>query len=254
MRMLLLRRFDGRVPRVCLLAVLLAIAIALVGSRLHAPLLSRSAVHVAMLAAVAVALRWEHRPLRSIGVRLSEWDFWRELLLGFVVSGISVGLVFAAMLWLTHELSVDAFATKLAWKQLGASLASWLLVAAAEESLFRGYVLAVLRERFSGRMSVLISALLFMAIHFINPDYDAFAYLYALAIGVLLGSSVIRHTHLGWAIGFHFAWNLLQDEHFVAMPASGGELSFVLVWFANLALLRLHRPPAAALEEAVRRR
>jgi membrane protease YdiL (CAAX protease family) len=252
--MILLRRFDWRVARVLLLAALLAIAIALVGLLLHAPLLSRSAVHVAMLAATAVALRWEHKPLRGIGIRLSERSFWRELLLGFAVSGISVGLVFAAMLWLTHELSVDAFATKFAWKQLGASLAFWLLVAAAEESLFRGYILAVLRERFSSSISVLISALLFMAIHFINPDYDAFAYLYALAIGVLLGSSVIRHMHLGWAIGFHFAWNLLQDEHFVAMPGRGGELAFVLVWFANLALLRFGRPPATPLESPLRGR
>ena len=98
-------------------------------------------------------------------------------------------------------------------------------VASGEEAAFRGYLLEDLRRQIGPAAAVIITALGFAALHLrsmfslgISPASGLIALATITAAGVLLGVICLRWGLLS-AIGFHFAWNLLQYHVFgLGMP------------------------------------
>ncbi|MHC1782443.1 MAG: lysostaphin resistance A-like protein [Anaerolineaceae bacterium] len=171
-----------------------------------------NAVHVAMIGGAMSGLRLEHRSLSFIGIRLREKRFWTDLLFGFIWGCLFIGAVVVGMVFITKEMSVSQLGEGFNVPGLAYSLVFWLVVAIGEEGLFRGYLFSILRSRMSLWAALIISACNFCSIHIINPDYYWFAYVYAILIGLAFGGIVVKRGNLGGAIGFHFAWNLLQDK------------------------------------------
>ncbi|MBS1917177.1 MAG: CPBP family intramembrane metalloprotease [Bacteroidetes bacterium] len=85
-----------------------------------------------------------------------------------------------------------------------------MMVAFSEEIVFRGYILNNLMESFNKWVALLVSALLFAAMHFANDSYNFFAFINVLLAGVLLGINYIYTKNLWFAIFFHFAWNFFE--------------------------------------------
>ena len=99
-------------------------------------------------------------------------------------------------------------------------LLSVLIQAGAEELVFRGYLLGVIRQNREDRGAVLISAGLFAAIHLLNPGMTMLGCLRLFISGVVLGLMVWRCKSLWMAVGFHTAWNYVQTFVF-GLPVAG---------------------------------
>ena len=95
-----------------------------------------------------------------------------------------------------------------------------LIQAGAEELVFRGYLLGVIRLNGEDWGAVLISAGIFAAMHLLNPGLTALGCLRLLISGVVLGLMVWRCKSLWMAIGFHTAWNYVQTFVF-GLPVAG---------------------------------
>ena len=95
-----------------------------------------------------------------------------------------------------------------------------LIQAGAEELVFRGYLLGVIRLNREDWGAVLISAGLFAAIHLLNPGMTMFGCLRLYISGVVLGLMVCRCKSLWMAIAFHTAWNYAQTFVF-GLPVAG---------------------------------
>lgn len=95
-----------------------------------------------------------------------------------------------------------------------------LIQAGAEELVFRGYLLGVIRLNREDWGAVLISAGLFAAIHLLNPGMTMFGCLRLFISGVVLGLMVCRCKSLWMAIAFHTAWNYAQTFVF-GLPVAG---------------------------------
>ncbi len=95
-----------------------------------------------------------------------------------------------------------------------------LIQAGAEEMVFRGYLLGVIRLNREDWGAVLISAGLFAAIHLLNPGMTMFGCLRLFISGVVLGLMVCRCKSLWMAIAFHTAWNYAQTFVF-GLPVAG---------------------------------
>ena len=95
-----------------------------------------------------------------------------------------------------------------------------LIQAGAEELVFRGYLLGVIRLNREDWGAVLISAGLFAAIHLLNPGMTMFGCLRLYISGVVLGLMVCRCKSLWMAIAFHTAWNYAQTFVFGLPVAS----------------------------------
>jgi membrane protease YdiL (CAAX protease family) len=98
-----------------------------------------------------------------------------------------------------------------------------------EETLFRGIIFRIPEEKLGSYISLLISALIFGALHISNPNSSLSAGIgLAIQAGLLLGAAYIYSRNLWFPIAIHFAWNFTQSAIFGA-NVSGNAISKTLV-------------------------
>jgi hypothetical protein len=230
-------RSGWKILRVFVFVIILVVVFALLASLLNIEALGEYAFHLAIITSLLVELWLERKPISFIGLRFPDKRFWIDLLLGIVWGSLSIGLIVAGMVFITREMSLAQIGHAATSVGLGNLFFYWLIVAIAEEGLFRGHILSILRHRVSPWAGLTISASIFAAMHLINPDYYWFAFIYAFLIGIALGGIVIKRGDLGCVIGFHYAWNLLQEKGLLNTPDRGGEVIYMVVLLAILALV-----------------
>lgn len=107
-----------------------------------------------------------------------------------------------------------------------------LWVALAEETVFRGYILANLMESVPKETALLIAALLFALFHSLNPDFSLIGFVNIFLAGILLGINFLFSRNLWFALSFHFMWNFFQGP-LLGFDVSGIALPSLLVLDVN---------------------
>ena len=98
-----------------------------------------------------------------------------------------------------------------------------------EETLLRGIIFRIPEEKLGSYISLLISAIIFGALHLSNPNSSLSAAIgLAIQAGLLLGAAFIYSRNLWFPIAIHFAWNFTQSAIFGA-NVSGFGLSKTLI-------------------------
>jgi uncharacterized protein len=98
-----------------------------------------------------------------------------------------------------------------------------------EEILLRGVVFRITEEKLGSYFALIISALLFGAMHFANPNSSLSAAIgLAIQAGLLLAAAYIYSRNLWFPIAIHFAWNFTQSAIFGA-NVSGNTISKTLI-------------------------
>ncbi|MDG3439898.1 CPBP family intramembrane glutamic endopeptidase [Nitrospirillum amazonense] len=165
--------------------------------------------------------RIEKRPVMELALPQAP----RELGLGLLLGGAMVTAVFA-LLALLGVYRVDGVN--------GASLALFLplaelvLVALAEEAVFRGIVFGVTERAWGSRTALAISALLFGLVHLPNEGISLLAVAAACAFGLLQAAIYMKMRRLWLCIGSHVAWNYSVGQVF-SVPVSGHAVTSGLV-------------------------
>lgn len=95
-----------------------------------------------------------------------------------------------------------------------------LLVAAAEEFIFRGLILRKLLHLVNRWLALLISAALFAVVHLTNTDITPLGIFNVFLGGMVFGISYMLTRSLPLVILFHFAWNFFQGP-VLGFPVSG---------------------------------
>ena len=183
-------------------------------------LLIREAIFLVFsLAATAVMARIERRPVWSYG--LSPAGAARKFLLGGAGGFATLSLLVATMAeggflvfdgLALHGLPIVGYGAL--W------LATFILVALSEETLFRGYVLTTLTRGLGFWPGALVSSLLFGAAHLSNKGESAMGIVGVVAAGLVFCLLLRVSGSLWLAIGFHAAWDWAQS-YFYGTPDSG---------------------------------
>ena len=98
-----------------------------------------------------------------------------------------------------------------------------------EETLVRGIIFRITEEKLGSYLALIISALLFGALHLANPNSSLTAAIgLAIQAGLLLGAAYIYARNLWFPIAVHFAWNFTQSAIFGA-NVSGNAISKTLI-------------------------
>ncbi|MBK7573519.1 MAG: CPBP family intramembrane metalloprotease [Saprospiraceae bacterium] len=98
-----------------------------------------------------------------------------------------------------------------------------------EEILMRGIIFRITEEKLGSYFALLISAILFGAMHLGNPNSSLTAAIgLAIQAGLLLASAYIYSRNLWFPIAIHFAWNFTQSAIFGA-NVSGNTISKTLI-------------------------
>ena len=91
----------------------------------------------------------------------------------------------------------------------------YLVIAVGEEIVFRGIIFRMIAERWNVAMALVVSSLLFGAMHIINPDASVWSSIaIAIEAGLLLGAAYSFSGNLWLPIGIHWAWNFMEGNIF----------------------------------------
>lgn len=102
-------------------------------------------------------------------------------------------------------------------------------IAIFEEILIRGIIFRIVEEKLGSYISLLISAIIFGALHMANPNSTLLSGLcVGIEGGLLMGSAYIYARNLWFPIAIHFAWNFMQSGIFGAIT-SGNEKTNTLL-------------------------
>jgi membrane protease YdiL (CAAX protease family) len=123
--------------------------------------------------------------------------------LGAAVGVLAVALIAAAggVRWLPDDGDWGG------WLRVGAGTL-WLLAipAAAEEAMLRGYPLLIVREAWGALPAILVTSVVFAALHVGNPAVGWVGLANIAAAGLFLGALCVRTGALWWPTGAHLGW------------------------------------------------
>jgi membrane protease YdiL (CAAX protease family) len=104
---------------------------------------------------------------------------------------------------------------------LAALITSAIFPAVSEELLFRGILFRWIEEFGGSWVALLLTSVLFGAVHLANPHASLFAaVVITLGAGIMLGAAYMLTRSLWLAMGIHAAWNFAQGEIY-DIPVSG---------------------------------
>lgn len=179
---------------------------------------------------VATILGWgcgklfEDLPPRALG-----WGFhrgWlRDWLKGSLVGALSLVLaILIAVPFGGFIFHFNAAATLSAsGKTLLVSGLIFILAAAAEEAMFRGYPLQTMTRSGLSWLAIALTSVIFSAGHLNNPNVvPYFTFINTSLAGVWLAIAYLRTRSLWFPLGVHWAWNWMMGA-VVGLPVSGIE-------------------------------
>jgi membrane protease YdiL (CAAX protease family) len=162
----------------------------------------------------------EDLPWRSLGWALHR-GWVRDTLFGALVGGAAVGV--AALVGVAAggtRVSAAGFGAGVVWT-LVVSAVIFMLGAAAEEMLFRGYALQTLMRSWPLWVALLPVSVFFALVHLANPNVaPGFTFVNTVLAGVWLGVAYWRTRSLWFPLGLHFGWNWVQGA-VLGSPVSG---------------------------------
>lgn len=203
-------KFVWKICRLFLLIFLMAIIGSLViNSILKESFLSKLVFPVSLILSTYLSNNLlDQNSLRKIGLREFNHGSLREFIFGFVLA-LLTHLFNLLPLVIFKAIALEEFNLSEKVIQIGVSgLLYWVLVGFGEEVAFRGYLFNCFPAGYGFWTRNITSALLFSALHLVNPSYTALiSFLSAFIIGLYLGY-LYKITGAIWAsIGFHISFN-----------------------------------------------
>lgn len=134
-----------------------------------------------------------------------------------IVSGLGLGLFIG---FLIQCLTILVIYVNNGFKVISVNPVSFIIipltvaftVALFEEILIRGIVFRIIEEKLGSYIALIISAIIFGALHLFNPQATIVsAVCIAVEGGLLLGAAYIYARSLWLPIAIHFAWNFTQS-------------------------------------------
>jgi uncharacterized protein len=176
---------------------------------------------LALLLATWIMTRFVNRkPFGAAGLGLHHRTA-REFILGCLLGLLMMTGIFLVQYGLGYlsfsslDLSPGTMASRMALSAL-----FFLLGAAGEELMFRGYFFQTLMQGITFLPAALVMSLLFGVAHLANPNATLFAAVNVALAGVWLSFAYLKTRSLWFPIGLHASWNFCQTSLY-AFPTSG---------------------------------
>lgn len=182
----------------------------------------------AMMLIASLVVGWlcarvlEDLPFRSLGASFRN-GWLRDFALGSIVGAATlllaafvINVLGGFQFTLNYSASASAILTTLI-----TTFVIFFLGAAAEEALFRGYMLQTFLRSHKILIAALPSALLFGYVHLNNPNIAAgWTFINTALAGVWLAVAYLKTRSLWFPTGVHWAWNWTTAS-VLGMPVSG---------------------------------
>jgi len=150
--------------------------------------------------------------LKITGDKLIDLGFHRVHFKKRFLSGFLIGafIMIAGFLILYFSGEIKIIKIDFQPVELFYTILLFFIVAVMEELLVRGYILNTLMQSLNKYWALLISAVIFAALHLANPNLNLFSFINLILAGIFLGIVYIYTKNLWFPIALHFSWNLFQ--------------------------------------------
>jgi uncharacterized protein len=147
-------------------------------------------------------------------VLFNERENWRRLLLSFSIKEFLLGCFLALVALAPVILCLVSSQAIQIQPQPNTifliQLVSFMLVAMTEEVLCRGFILETLKAKYSPRVAIVASSLIFALLHIFNDHLTIVGMVNLTLSGIIFSLLYFRSGNLSAAIGMHFFWNVFQ--------------------------------------------
>jgi CAAX amino terminal protease family. len=129
-----------------------------------------------------------------------------------LLAGIAMMGLGTLILQANGNLIIDSINFALA--SLLQSVFLFILVSVNEEVIVRGYILRNFMDSMNRYLALVLSSLIFTALHFLNPNVSFLGVTNIFLAGILLGIGYIFTKNLWFPLALHFSWNFFQGPIF----------------------------------------
>jgi len=171
--------------------------------------------------ATALLIGWlcgkylEDLPFRALGCWFTK-NWLKDLVLGLFFGAATISIA-ALIAFISGGLSFQPNQTagqSAILLTLGISLIVFIVAAAFEEILFRGYIFQTLARANLAWLSIALTSLFFAAGHLTNPNASYISTLNTALAGVWFGVAYLKTRTLWFVFGLHLMWNWFQGAIF----------------------------------------
>jgi membrane protease YdiL (CAAX protease family) len=177
--------------------------------------------------ALATILGWilgktlEGLPIKTLGWAIYR-GWFRDIILGLVIGAAT--LVFACLICaafgrMSFTLN-DSAGTSAIGLTLIVSAMMFIVGAAAEEAMFRGYLLQTFTRANLAWLAIIFTSIFFASAHLSNPNFSLLAMINTLLAGLWFSAAYLKTRSLWLPFAAHFTWNWFQGAIF-GIPVSG---------------------------------
>lgn len=180
---------------------------------------------ISLIAAILLGWLWgkilEGLPFHALGAAFSN-NWLKHFILGLTAGALAILLasaiafVFGGLKFNLNE-TAGSSAIRLT---LGTSLLIFIVGAAAEEAIFRGFILQTFARAKLAWFAIALTSVFFAAGHLGNPSANAISTLNTAIAGILFGAAYLKTRTLWFPFGLHLTWNWIQGA-FLGIPVSG---------------------------------
>jgi membrane protease YdiL (CAAX protease family) len=180
-----------------------------------------------ILLTISIFIGWlcgkflEDLPFRALGFWFTK-NWLKDFLFGLTLGTFSIYLaVFIAIIFGGMTLQPNhSSGSSAILLTLSVSLAVFTLGAAAEEALFRGYILQTFARAKLAWIAVALTSLFFASGHSGNPNANYISILNTALAGVWFSIAYLKTRNLWMVFGLHLMWNWVQGA-ILGIPVSG---------------------------------
>lgn len=157
----------------------------------------------------------ENLPFRALGVWFTE-NWLKDLILGLIFGAAAVSLaVLIAVIFGGLSFTFNEKAGQSAiLLTLGVSFVIFAVAAAAEEVIFRGYMLQTFARANLAWFAIILTSIFFGAVHLNNPDASWISTINTVIAGIWFSIAYLKTRTLWLPFGLHFMWNWMQGSFF----------------------------------------
>jgi membrane protease YdiL (CAAX protease family) len=171
---------------------------------------------------VAASLLIDRHPFSALGFQWRGFEIHAAVGFSMAIAILGTGTCLLVALgqlnWMDVQFNGQSFFL---------AVGTMLLVALAEEAVFRGYVLRNLMQSTAAIPALFTSAALFAIFHGANPNVGWLPLVNVFIAGLLLGINYLFTKNLWFGIALHFAWNFVQGP-VLGFSVSGLEIPSLL--------------------------
>ncbi|MBR5743000.1 MAG: CPBP family intramembrane metalloprotease [Clostridia bacterium] len=179
-------------------------------------IVSLLATGLAILAVWLYCRLIERRRITSMGFR--KGHILREYLVGIGITFVMIS--FAALIGLLTGAYRFSLSPGISVGLLLLFCIGYMVQGASEEVICRGYLMVSITRRNKAWIAVLVSSLVFAALHLANPGFNFLAFVNIALCGASYGIYILKRGNIWGACALHSFWNFFQGN-FWGISVSG---------------------------------